>query len=82
MKKILLSLIIGLGILGTTGCSGNKAVFDFSYEFNYALIYENGTWEEYKIEQWDGYANGSVGLWLEDGRMIVTSLNNVVLIKK
>ena len=65
--------------LCVTGCETNQSWFDTSYKFDYALVNEKGTWVKYEIKKWDDYENDAICIWTKDGKVIYTSMNNVVL---
>lgn len=77
MKKIMLVLSLMFGVV-LTGCS-NQAIFDTSYQFDYAYVNEKGTWVKYEIEKWDDYENDAICIWTKDGKVIYTNMNNVVM---
>ena len=70
-----------MGGLFITGC-GNQSIFDTSYEFDYALVNEKGTWVRYEISKWDDYENDAICIWTEDGKVIYTNMTNVVMFGK
>ena len=65
-----------------TGCSFNQSLMDFDYGFDRALVYEDGEWNEYKVEKWDDYENDMLCIWTTDGQIIYTSSNNIILYGK
>lgn len=84
MKKIIIAIAL-IGLL-LTGCKNyNKAIFDTSYRFNYAIIkLPNGEFIKTKITKWsDGGENdfGWIQVWTEDN-YYYTALENVVLSNK
>lgn len=56
--------------------------FDLDYEFNKAIVYENGEYKEYSVEKWKDYDGDMVCIWTKDGKIIYTSSKNIVLIKE
>lgn len=83
IKKIVIIGILSVLMLGMVfGCSCNKAIIDLNYEFNYALVNENGVWTEYEIKKWNDYDNDAICIWTKDGKMIYGSLNNITLYNK
>ena len=63
-----------------TGCSCyNKRIFDFNYKYTYCLIKEGDVWNEYRVKSWDDYDDGTISIWTEDGQMIYTHCENVIM---
>lgn len=79
MKLLAISMCLIFGLTLTTGCKTNQSIFDTSYKFDYALVNEKGTWVKYEVKKWDDYENDAICIWTKDGKVIYTSMNNVVL---
>lgn len=81
MKKILVAIIVML-IMVTTISGCNKQVFDFTYEFDKAIIYlPNGQLIEGQIESWTDYEDGDQIQVKINGVTYLVHSSNVVLIK-
>ena len=81
MKKKITIMLLALimPILTLTGCSCNRSMWDTSYRFDKALVYEKGEWTEYVVTKWADYDNDMVCIWTSDGQMIYSSSNNIIL---
>lgn len=80
MKKKLTGTLI-LGSLLMTGC-GNRQIFDTTWSFNKAIITIGYEQIEIEIESWKDYDDTSVQVKAKDGRVYLTDIKNVVLIKE
>lgn len=80
MKKIAFILIIVAIMCMLTAC-GNFQYYDEDYyKVNYALVNIKGEWVEVEVKSWSRTdSNGMVGIVLNDGTVIMTSAENVVL---
>ena len=54
-------------------------MWDTSYRFDKALVYEKCEWTEYVVTKWADYDNDMVCIWTSDGQMIYSSSNNIIL---
>jgi hypothetical protein len=79
MKVLAISMCLIFGLTLVTGCETNQSLFDTNYKFDYALVNEKGTWVKYEVKKWDDYENDAICIWTKDGKVIYTSMNNVVL---
>lgn len=82
MKKILATIIIATLLVATlSGC--NKQVFDFTYEFDKAIIsLPNGEVVEGKIDSWTDYEDGDQIQVKINGVTYLVHSSDVVLIKE
>lgn len=82
MKKKILGAIIVLG-LGTlmTGC-GNRDVFDTTWEFDNAIILFGEDKIEVEISSWKDYDDTTIQIKSKDGRVYLTDVKNVLMIKE
>lgn len=78
-KLILMMAMFIMSMTIFTGCSCNMKVFDTNYKYNKALVYEGGVWNEYVVDSWSDYGDGTITIWTTDGKMIYTSSVNVVM---
>lgn len=62
-----------------TGCSYNKKILDWNYKYTHCLIKEGVVWNEYRVKSWDDYDDGTITIWTEDGQMIYTHSENVIM---
>lgn len=62
-----------------TGCSCNRKILDWNYNYNRCVVYENGVWTEYRVDSWDDYNDGTITIWTTDGQMIYTHSVNVIM---
>ena len=78
-KAIIVCMLAIFTVISVAGCACNKAVIDLNYKFDYARVYENGEWNVYEITKWNDYENDAICIWTKDGKMIYSSLNNIIL---
>ena len=82
MKKVLCGLLIGgLGVLAV-GC-GNQQLLDTEYTYNKAIIgFPDGSVKEVEVKKWNDYDDSSIQIIGKDGKVYLTDLKNVVLLKE
>ena len=80
MKKFLVSILIGIMAILSTGC--NKQLFDFTYSFERAIIeLPNGEIIEGKVESWKDYDGEQIQVVI-DGKTYLVHSENIVLISE
>ena len=83
MKKILVTIIVATLLVATLSACGNKQVFDFTYEFDKAIIsLPNGEVVEGKIDSWTDYEDGDQIQVKINGVTYLVHSSDVVLIKE
>ena len=82
MKKVLCGLLISsLGVLAV-GC-GNQQLLDTEYTYNKAIIgFPNGSCKEVEVKKWNDDDDTSIQIIGKDGKVYLTDLKNVVLLKE
>ena len=82
MKKLLVTIIVATLLVATlVGC--NKQIFDFTYEFDKAIIsLPNGKVVEGKIDSWTDYEDGDQIQVKINGVTYLVHSSDVVLIKE
>lgn len=80
MKKIAFILIIVAIMCMLTAC-GNFQYYDGDYyKVSYALVNIKGEWIEVEVKSWSRTdSNGMVGIVLNDGTVLMTGAENVVI---
>lgn len=82
MRKILVAIIITTLLVTTLSACGNKQIFDFTYEFDKAIIsLPNGEVVEGKIDSWTDYEDGDQIQVKINGITYLVHSSDVVLIK-
>lgn len=82
MKKKILAIILGIGlVLGMCSC-GNQDIFDTTYTFDKAIIkLPNGEIIEGEVENWTDMSSYPTQMQIKiDGVTYLTDVSNVVLI--
>lgn len=77
-NKILSILVLGVIVLGLTGC--NKQIFDLEYTYDKAICDYNGDKFELKIYKWNDYDGEQLQVINADGTYLI-STNNCYLVK-
>ena len=78
MKKYICIILVIIMILALTAC--NKQVFDFDYNFNYAIIFlPDGSSIEGKVDAWNDYDQSDMIQVKIDGVTYLTHSANVIL---
>ena len=82
MKKIIATALILCAMLTMSGC--NKAVFDTTYAFDYALVrFPDGHSEKIKIRSWTDFEDGDqIQITDEDGTTYLFHSENIVLVRE
>ena len=78
MKKFLIISLLGLGLLGLTGC--NKQIFDFDYTYHTAICNIGGEYKEIKLAKWKDYDGEQLQLKDYEGNSYLVSSINCTLI--
>ncbi|MBE5796306.1 MAG: hypothetical protein E7327_02885 [Clostridiales bacterium] len=79
MKKLLVTLLLLASLLLLTAC-GNRAVFDTTYTFTYAMVaLPDGSYVEGPVQSWRDYDDGDQLQVTIDGVTYLTHASNVVL---
>jgi len=79
MKKKLMILLLITGFI-FTGC--NRQIIDTSWNFNKAKIIIGTEVIEVDVKQWKDYEDTTIQIISEDGKVYLTDLKNVILIKE
>ncbi len=83
MKKILVTIIVAILLAATLSGCGNKQIFDFTYEFDKAIIsLPNGEVVECKIDSWTDYEDGDQIQVKINGVTYLVHSSDIVLIKE
>ena len=83
MKKIILMIVIIVVVLTTMlSACGNKALFDTTYKFDYAIVeFPGGSVEKIKIKNWRDYEDGEqIQIVATDGTAYLVNSVNCVLV--
>lgn len=83
MKKIILMVVITVIALTTMlSACGNKALFDTTYKFNYAIVeFPGGNVEKINIKNWTDYEDGEqIQITASDENTYLVHAANCVLV--
>ena len=81
MKKIICLMLVVVALVGLL-CGCNKQVFDFTYEFNRAIIeLPNGDILEGKIDSWKDYEGDQLQVVI-DGVTYLVHSSDIVMIRE
>lgn len=72
-------LIVGILLLGLTGC--NKQIFDFEYEYDKAVCNYDGEKFVLKIDKWTDYDGEQIQI-ISKGNTYLLSTNKCYLVKE
>lgn len=82
MKKIVALALVCIMMVGML-CGCNKQIFDFTYNYNYAIIeMPNGDVIEGKVDSWTDYEDGDQLQIVIDGVTYLVHSTNVALMNK
>lgn len=83
MKKIIISLLVSLLVVGVSGC-GNKDMVDTVYSYDYALVtFPDGGCKKLEIKKWRDYEDGEqIQITATDGTVYLVNSFNCVLVKE
>ena len=78
-KKLILGLVLTTGLLA--GC-GNRQILDTAWNFNKAIIIIGEERIEVEVESWKDYEDTTVQIKTKDGKVYLTDIKNVLMIKE
>lgn len=78
-KKLILGLLLTSTLL--VGC-GNRQVFDASWKFDKAIILIGDERIEVEIDSWKDYDDTTVQIKAKDGKVYLTDIKNVLMIRE
>lgn len=83
MKKKLLAVLVGLGIMIGAAACGNMQLMDTTYSFERAIIsLPNGEIVSGEVQSWTDFEDGDQIQVKINGKQYLTHISNVVLISE
>ncbi len=81
--KLFMSVAAVLIICGTmlTGC-GNRQILDTTWSFDRAIIILGDEKIEVQVESWKDYEDTTIQIKTKDGKVYLTDVKNVLMIKE
>ena len=78
-KKLILGLILSSILL--VSC-GNRQILDTAWNFNKAIIIIGEERIEVEVDSWKDYEDTTVQIKTKDGKVYLTDIKNVLMIKE
>lgn len=78
-KKLILGLVLSSTLL--VGC-GNRQILDTAWNFNKAIIIIGDEKIEVEVDSWKDYEDTTVQIKTKDGKVYLTDIKNVLMIKE
>ena len=78
-KKLILGLILSSILL--VSC-GNRQILDTAWNFNKAIIIIGDEKIEVEVDSWKDYEDTTVQIKTKDGKVYLTDIKNVLMIKE
>lgn len=80
---IMIVLVIVMLVFGVVQANGNKQIFDFNNDFEYAYVcWPDGTPEKLRLKKWNDYDGDQIQLITTDGGCYVFHSSKCVLANK
>lgn len=81
MKKKLIVLTLLLFTSLFVGC-GNRQIFDTAWKFEKAIIIIGNKELEIEVDSWKDYDDTTIQIKTKDGKIYLTDVKNVLMIKE